>query len=187
MRRLAGRIFVALWLVCWPGAPALGAQAEQGTFEVRIKDHRDAIDDFSSVVVAFDKIAISPVPGLRFWQTGWKEFEPSPGQLDLTRYTGKKTALVLSATLDAGAFNAFHLKIRSIEGVLKKSRRPAAVKDSVAPVQASFRIPPRGKTLLILDLTVMDLSDHPPRGYELSLKGYEIYTDGKLVDKVPPG
>jgi len=34
---------------------------------------------------------------------------------------------------------------------------------------------------------VLDMSDHPPRGYELGVQGYEIYTDGKLAAKVPPG
>jgi hypothetical protein len=36
-------------------------------------------------------------------------------------------------------------------------------------------------------LTVMDMSDHPPRGYELQIKGYELYNNGKLLGKVPPG
>jgi hypothetical protein len=33
----------------------------------------------------------------------------------------------------------------------------------------------------------MDMSDHPPRGYELGLKGYELITNGKRIEKVPPG
>jgi hypothetical protein len=33
----------------------------------------------------------------------------------------------------------------------------------------------------------MDMSDHPPLGYELAIRGYELYDNGKLVDKVPPG
>jgi hypothetical protein len=31
------------------------------------------------------------------------------------------------------------------------------------------------------------MSDHPPRGYELSIKGYELFVNGRSVDKVPPG
>jgi hypothetical protein len=38
-----------------------------------------------------------------------------------------------------------------------------------------------------VDLVVSDFSDHPPRGYELAIRGYELYTNGKLVGKVPPG
>ena len=61
------------------------------------------------------------------------------------------------------------------------------VKDTVGAVQLSFQVPAKGETLLILDLVVTDFSDHPPRGYELGIKGYELYTNGKLVGKIPPG
>jgi hypothetical protein len=39
---------------------------------------------------------------------------------------------------------------------------------------------------IILDLTVMDMSDHPPQAYELQWAGYEVYSNGKLIDKIPP-
>ena len=40
---------------------------------------------------------------------------------------------------------------------------------------------------MIIDLTVLDMSDHPPRGYELAIQGYELFTNGKLIQKIPPG
>jgi hypothetical protein len=54
-------------------------------------------------------------------------------------------------------------------------------------VKLSFTVPAKGETILIIDLTVIDMSDHPPRGYELGLKGYELFTNGKLIQKIPPG
>jgi hypothetical protein len=39
----------------------------------------------------------------------------------------------------------------------------------------------------VLDLVVLDMSDHPAPGYQLNLAGYELYTNGKLIDKIPPG
>jgi hypothetical protein len=162
------------------------ARAEQGTFEVRIKDHREAIDDFSRLLITIDKIAISPRPGWKFWQITWQELNPSRTSIDLTKYVGKDSASVLRERIDAGAFDAFHLRIKSIDGLLKIKQRHAPVKNSVGPIKLSFDVEPRGETVLVLDLTVIDLSDHPPLGYELNLKGYELYTDGKLIDKVPP-
>jgi hypothetical protein len=44
-----------------------------------------------------------------------------------------------------------------------------------------------GAALLVVDLTVTDLSDHPPRGYELSVKGLELFSNGKRIQKIPPG
>ena len=41
--------------------------------------------------------------------------------------------------------------------------------------------------MVVIDLSLMDMSDHPPATYELQLAGYEIYNNGKLVDKIPPG
>ena len=182
----SGALNILLLLVLWV-APGIAGQAEQGAFEVRIKDHRDAIDDFSRLLLTIDSIAISPKPGLRFWQTSWKEFSPSQASLDLTKYVGKQSAKIFRADIDAGAFDAFHLKIKSVDGLLKKNQRSAPVKNTIGPVKLSFDIAARGETVLVLDLTIVDLSDHPPRGYELSLKGYELYSNGKLVDKIPPG
>ena len=186
MTKISGYfVKIVLLLVLMAAAPA--AQPDQGTFEVRIKDHREAIDDFSRLLITIDKIAISPRPGWKFWQTTWQELNPSPTSIDLTKYVGKDSATVLRAAVGAGAFDALHLKIKSIDGLLKKHGRHAPVKNGTGPIKLSFHVEPRRATVLVLDLTVIDLSDHPPRGYELSLKGYELYTNDKLVDKVPPG
>mgnify|MGYP003580629866 CR=1 FL=1 len=179
-------IFYTVLLILWV-APEVAGQPQQGTFEVRIKDHREAIDDFSRLLLEIDKVAISPKPGLRFWQTSWKELSPSPASVDLTKYVGKESAKIFRADIDAGAFDAFHLKIKSVAGLLKKNQHSAPVKNTIGPVKLSFDIAARGETVLVLDLTVIDFSDHPPRGYELNLKGYELYSNGKLVDKIPPG
>lgn len=187
MRKTSGYFLKILLLLSVLGTPAVAAQPDRGTFEVRIKDHRQAIGDFSRLLITIDKIAISARPGWKFWQSTWQELSPSPTSIDLTKYVGKDSAGVLRAAIDAGGFDALHLKIKWIDGLLKKNGRNAPVKNSIGPIKLSFDVEPRGATVLVLDLTVIDLSDHPPRGYELSLKGYELYTNGKLVDKVPPG
>ena len=180
-------IWATLWVLCFLLSHTDAALADQGTFEVRIKDHRDAIGDFAKLIIAIDKISISAKPGLMFWQAERKDLAASPDSVDLTQYVGAKTVRVARASVNAGAFDEVHLKIKTVNGVLKKSQRAAPIKNTIGPLQLSFQVPARGETLLVLDLTVMDLSDHPPRGYELSIKGYELYTNGKLLDKVPPG
>ena len=55
------------------------------------------------------------------------------------------------------------------------------------PASRSF-LTKRGDTeVLIFNLVVTDFSDHRPRGYELGLKGYALYANGKLTEKIPPG
>jgi len=172
---------------CLLSLPACAADNDQGVLEIRLKDHREAIDDFAKLDITVDKILISPKPGLMFWQSGWKELAPSTATIDLTQYVNKKSARIFRSAINAGSFDALDIKIKSSEAVLKKTRRPAQVKNTVGPIKITFQVPANGETLLVLDLVVTDFSDHPPRGYELAIRGYELYTNGKLVEKIPPG
>jgi hypothetical protein len=176
-----------LVLACCCFSSISRAADAQGVLEIQIKDHRDAIGDFGKLNILIDKILISPKAGLKIWQTGWKELNASPDTVDLTKHIGEPTARVFRSSIDAGSFDAFHLKLKNVDGMLKKNQKTAAVKNTVGPVKLSFDVPAKGETILVIDLTVVDLSDHPPRGYELGIKGYELYTNGKLVGKIPPG
>lgn len=181
-------LLTALLLIAYSCFASTSRAAEpQGVLEIQIKDHRDAIGDFAKLNIVIDKILVSPKAGLKIWQTGWKELAASPDVVDLTKYVGKPTARVFRSSIDAGSFDAFHLKLKRIDNVLKKTQKPAPVKNTIGPVQLAFEVAPKGETILVIDLTVADLSDHPPRGYELGIKGYELYRNGKLVGKVPPG
>jgi hypothetical protein len=163
-----------------------GASTDTGLLEVRLKDHREAIDDFSRFSLKLDTIAISPRAALTFWKTGWRQLPPSVESIDLTKYTGKQSVAVFMGRINAGAFDAIRLDIAAIEAILKKNQRRVAVNNRLNPIKLSFSIEPERKTVMIFDLVVLDMSDHPPRGYELGLKGYELFLNGKLIDKVPP-
>jgi hypothetical protein len=167
--------------------PASAAQREQGVLEIQIKDHRAAIGDFAKLNITIEKFLVSPKPGIKFWRTGWHELNAASASIDLTQYVGKKTVKIYRGPIDAGGFDAFHLKIKPIEGLLKKNQRGTPVKNTVGPVKLSFDVAPKGETILLIDLVVTDFSDHPPRSYELGLRSYELYANGKLAEKVPPG
>jgi hypothetical protein len=168
-------------------APSEAAADAQGVLEFRVKDHREAIGDFSKLSLTIDKIAIRPKPGLKFWQVGWKDLTPATNSVDLTQYIGNKSAGVFRASVDPGSFDAIHLKLKSVDGTLKKNQRSVQIKNLINPVRLYFEVRPKNETLIVLDLVVLDMSDHPPRAYELELRGYGLYTNGKLVDKIPPG
>src|SRR6266850_7441087 len=74
---------------CLLSLPACAVGNDQGVLEIRLKDHREAIDDFAKLGITIDKILISPKPGLMFWQTGWKELTPSTATIDLTQTSTK--------------------------------------------------------------------------------------------------
>jgi Domain of unknown function (DUF4382) len=184
--RISSRILLLILLLCFT-APLAGAAEVQGVLEVHIKDHREAIGDFAKLTVTVGEILISPKLGLKFWQRGWKSLPVASQVVDLTQYIGKNSARIFRGSVNAGGFDAIHLKLREVNGILKKSQRKAQVKNTVGPIKLSFEVRTQGETKIVLDLVVMDMSDHPPQGYELAVRGYELYTNGKLIDKIPPG
>jgi hypothetical protein len=157
----------------------------RGFLEVKIKDHRDAIGDFTSVKIAIQSIRLSPKVGLKFWQMGWSDLNPDVERVDLTQHVGQSAATIYKGGIAAGSFEAFDLKLRGIDSVRKNSD-PLLISNKLTPVALSFTVKPGEVVTIILDLTVMDMSDHPPQAYELQWAGYEVYSNGKLIDKIPP-
>jgi Domain of unknown function (DUF4382) len=187
-----GRIVLLLFILVSPGLSALAgyaaaAQNDTGQLEVRLKDHREAIGDFSRVTLKIDKVSISPNAGLKFWQTGWQDLAPSVATVDLTKYVGNKTVTIFKGSLAAGDFDAINLKLAAVEGILKKTNKSAQIKNTVGAIKLPFSIRAGSTTVIVLDLAVEDVSDHPPLTYQLGIGGWELYSNGKLVDKVPPG
>ena len=164
-----------------PGAP-------EGTLEVRVKDHRNAIDDFKSLDLSFGKLRLAPNPRLKSSDPGWLELVPQLDRMDLTRYKdGTSAATMYRGTLRPQRFAAVDLQVIGIRGILRKTGAPHRVKNAVGPIRLDFELKPAATTVVVLDLELLDLSDHPGRGYELLIKGYELYEDDKLLHRVPPG
>ena len=152
----------------------------KGTLEIRVKDHRAAIDDFAHLEVPVESIRLKP-------RGSWIDLKPDPASFDLTHYKEGNSVTLFQGEIESGSFEGFHLNLGKIGGILKKGNARVELKSGVGPIQLSFSVEPNKSTLLIFDLEVLDLSDHPGRGYELYLNGYEHFKDGKLIDKVPPG
>jgi len=181
------RIYACLTAVIIAALLKPSLASADGILEVRIKDHREAIGDFAKLTLTLDKIAISPKAGLKFWQTGWTNLDPVVAAIDLTQYTGKQSAQVFRGALPDGSFDGINIKLKQVAGTLKKNQRATKTKNLVSPVKLPFTIASGTDTLIILDFVVLDMSDHPPRGYELGIKGWELFSNGKLIDKIPPG
>jgi hypothetical protein len=169
---LVGGILILL-VAC---SPAPG----KGSLEIRVKDHRAAIDDFAQLNVPVESIRLKP-------RGSWIDLKPNPASFDLTHYKKGNSVTLFQGEIESGSFEGFHLKLGKIGGVLKKENAWAEVKNGVGPIQLSFTVEPNRPTLLIIDLEVLDLTDHSGRGYELQMNGYEYNKDGKLIDRVPPG
>ena len=175
--------------VLWSPTGAGEARARpEGTLEVRVKDHRNAIDDFQSLELSLGRLRLAPSARLKSTDPGWLELAPQLDRMDLTRYKdGSSAATVYRGTLRPRRFAAIDLQITGIRGILRKTGAPDRVKNAVGPIRLDFELKPAATTVVVLDLELLDLSDHPGRGYELLIKGYELYEDDKLLQRVPPG
>jgi len=152
----------------------------KGSLEIRVKDHRAAIDDFAKLEVPVESIRLKP------WGS-WIDLKPELASFDLTACKDGKAATVFKGAIESGSFEGFHLQLSTITGTLKKGNAEVKVRNGVGPIQLSFSVQPNNLTLLTIDLEVLDLTDHSGRGYELHINGYEYNKDGKLIDRVPPG
>jgi len=179
------------WILCavffFLAATGCSRQSEKGILEIRIKDHEEAIGYFSKVNIDLETVRLSPKIGFRFWRLGWVNLNPSLDRLDLTEFVNNSGVAVFREEVDSGSFEAFDLKIRSVKGILRQGSEEVPVDNKVTPIALSFTVNPGEVTMIVIDLSLMDMSDHPPATYELQLAGYEVYSNGKLVDKVPPG
>ena len=160
----------------------------EGSLEVRVKDHRNAIDDFRTLDLSFGALRLAPEPGMKSSDPGWLELAPLLDRMDLTRYKDDAAAAtVYRGRLRPRRFASVDLQVTGVRGVLAKTGEPVPVRNGVRPIRLEFQVKPGRAAMVVLDLEVLDLSDHPGRGYELLLKGYEIYEDDRLLERVPPG
>src|SRR3972149_676668 len=149
----------------------------KGTLEVRVKDHRAAIEDFAKLEVPVESIRLKPLGS-------WIDLKPELASFDLTAYKKDNAATVFKGNIESGSFEGFHLQLGTITGTLKKGNAEVKVRNGVGPIQLSFSVQPNNLTLLTIDLEVLDLTDHSGRGYELHINGYEYNKDGKVTGPV---
>jgi hypothetical protein len=170
---------VGFWLLFWGATAVLlfvGAAAcstetqhasDHGQLEVRVKDHREAIADFRRLEFNISQIGIQD--GLRPQASAWLLFAPSKRNVDLTQLVGGKYAVLLMEDAPAARYRWIRFDLEGVQGVLKNGRRPH-MKVFDDPVAYPFRIVSGKRTVLTIDLIVVDVSEHPGKGYELHIQ-----------------
>jgi hypothetical protein len=161
--------------------------APTGTLEIRLTDHREAIGDFARLDVEIDTVRLHPKRLLSLRKSDWLDLQPAVARVDLTQYTEKRTIAIWRGELPTGRFEALHLKFKGADGELQESAEAVPVADEARPIRLPFDIRANDVTRIVVDLVVLDMSDHPNRGYEVHVRGYELYYNDALAEKVPPG
>lgn len=158
-------ILSLLLLACATGIASRSPNT--GTLEVRLWDHREAIEDFSELRLTISAVGIHPAGQSR--TEGWITLKSSISELDLTQYVIGSEAVMVKTAVPAGRYNAVRLTVEQVAGTLTNGQQ-AAVDLALEPVALDFPVSSGSTTILGLDLVVFDVSDHAGGGYELHIR-----------------
>ena len=164
--RLVGFV-AALVMRAALAAASGGDEVQEGEVVVLITDHREAIDDFASLVVT--------VTGARLHQRGrvpeqgWTVIEAPRQEVDLTRYRDGATFELVRAPVAAGRYDAADLILAAAaRGVVLAGDR-VGVPLEISPARVAVEVRPDQVTHLTFDLVVHDLRDHPGKTWGVLL------------------
>ena len=154
------------------GGAGEAEEAQEGEVVVLITDHREAIDDFASLVVV--------ATGARLHRRGhvadegWSVIEVPPREVDLTRYRDGATFELVRAAVAAGRYDAADLLLAGpARGVLLAGDR-VTVPLEVSPVRVTVEVRADQVTNLTFDLVVYDLRDHPGKSWGVLLEEVRV-------------
>ena len=142
-------------------------EAREGEVVVLITDHREAIDDFSSLVVTAAGARLhrrGHVP-----EAGWTVIEAPPREVDLTRYRDGATFELVRAPVAAGRYDAADLILAGPARGVVLAGDPVAVPLELSPARVAVAVRPDRVTYLTFDLVVHDLRDHPGKTWGVLL------------------
>ncbi len=140
---------------------------DTGTVEVRLTDHREAIEDFSVLKVRALRVRLH-----REWVSKDQAWITLPGQsrtVDLRRVTGGRSMTLLQGQALTGDYDGVDLKVEVLNARLHRGGQPKVALE-MTPVAVQFQVQEGKKAVLTLDLIVLDLSDHPSKGYVIRVR-----------------
>ena len=179
-RRVAHAVAAAALLWCAAAAQASGGpepDMASGEVVVLITDHREAIDDFSSLVVTVSGARLHL--RARLPDEGWVTLETTPRQIDLTRYRDGATFELLRAEAPAARYDAADLVAEAMaRGVVLvgDAGDPVGVPLDLSPTRVDIAVRPDQVTQVTFDLVVHDLRDHPGKTWGVLLDEVRVAT-----------
>ena len=164
-----------LW--CAASAAASGGVEQDSGFGevvVLITDHREAIDDFSSLVVVLDGARLHRRG--RLPEEGWVALETARSEVDLTRFKDGATFELLRAQVPAARYDAADLLLVGAARGVVLAGAAVEVPLEVSPARLEFQVRPDLVTELTFDLVVYDLRDHPGKTWGVLLDELRVAT-----------
>ncbi|MCY4375877.1 MAG: DUF4382 domain-containing protein [Spirochaetaceae bacterium] len=162
---------VLLLLSAALASASAAGEEESGEVIVLITDHREAIDDFSSLVVIVDGVRLH-LRGARTYE-GWQSILVEPAGIDLTRYKDGATVELARQGVPAGRYDAAEVLASAASGVVKSGER-VDVPLELTPVRADIDVRADHVTQVTFDLVVHDLRDHPGKTWGVLLEEIRV-------------
>ena len=174
MRRwphMGAAAFVFLLLGGTPASASGAGEEESGEVVVQITDHREAIDDFSSLVLTIEGARLH-LRGART-DEGWQSIMVDPAEIDLTRYKDGATVELARERVPVGRYDAAEVLATAARGVVT-SGEGVDVPLELTPVRADVHVRADQVTQVTFDLIVHDLRDHPGKTWGVLLEEVRV-------------
>ena len=163
-------------LTALPAAAGGGAESggASGEVVVLITDHREAIDDFTSLVVTIDGARLHRRG--RLPEEGWVVLATARSEVDLTRYQDGATFELLRAEAPAARYDAAGLLAADNARGVVPAGDAVEVPLEISPARLEFEVRLELVTELTFDLIVHDLRDHPGKTWGVLLDEVRVAT-----------
>ena len=146
-------------------------QVDTGQVVVLITDHREAIDDFSALVVTVEGVRLHR-RGART-DEGWLTIAAGPQEIDLTRYQDGATVELVRERVPAGRYDAAEVLASAARGVVRGGHR-VEVPLELTPARTAVLVRADRIAQVTFDLVVHDLRDHPGKTWGILLEEVRV-------------
>ena len=165
-----GAVLLSL-LSASPAAASASGEAETGEVVVLITDHREAIDDFTALVVTVEGVRLHR-RGART-DEGWLSIAAAPQEIDLTRYQDGATVELVRERAPAGRYDAAEVLASGARGVVRGGHR-VEVPLELTPARTAVEVRADRIAQVTFDLVVHDLRDHPGKTWGILLEEVRV-------------
>ena len=165
-----GAVLLSL-LSASPAAASASGEAETGEVVVLITDHREAIDDFTALVITVEGVRLHR-RGART-DEGWLSIAAAPQEIDLTRYQDGATVELVRERAPAGRYDAAEVLASGARGVVRGGHR-VEVPLELTPARTAVEVRAGRIAQVTFDLVVHDLRDHPGKTWGILLEEVRV-------------
>ena len=136
--------------------------------EIRLSDHREAIDDFTSLEIIVSKVNVHLANAPK--GEGWIDLPTSGEGIVIGKHLGGPGTLVFRSKVAASDYNALRFGVAHGLGRLKNGKE-IEVKFIGDPVFLPFTVISEKTTVVSIDLYMAGVNGHPNGGYDMGFKG----------------